>query len=199
MPCWPKGSLSMCVAITDRDGRQGTARMAGAAQNEDAVHRAGKSMGERVLRELQRETQGRVPQAGDPLQPERGSGCDRRLARSLQPGAAPLIVGLPAACARYTGGHRTTATHSHNHAVSSQLAWSKIPVRSPACSKSYCKGTRQREGKITSRWTASMEAGQNCWAYIASDLRSPFAIRSLYIIEAFKRFPTTSFAKIGVT
>jgi hypothetical protein len=40
------------------------------------------------------------------------------------------ISGLPTTRTRWTGGHRTTATHIHNHAVGSQRAWSKITVRS---------------------------------------------------------------------
>ena len=74
--------------------------------------------------------QGRVPRAGDLLQSQRSPGRRWRLAGPLQSRAASLISGLPATCACYTGGRRTAATHSHNHAVGSQYAWSKTPIRS---------------------------------------------------------------------
>lgn len=108
----------------------GSAGVAGAAWYEDPVHRAGQPVGERLLRELQRQAQGRVPEAGDLLQPQGGSGDHRHLAGSLQPRAAALIPGLPATRARHNGGDRTAATHIHNHAVGSQIAWSKTPFRS---------------------------------------------------------------------
>ena len=61
---------------------------------------------------------------------KRGSGRNRRLARSLQPRAAPLIFRLSATRTYDTGGHRTATTHIPRHAVNSQIAWFKIPVRS---------------------------------------------------------------------
>ena len=79
---------------------------------------------------ISEQSSGTKSEAGDLLQPEKGSGDHWRLARSLQPRAAPLISGLSAACTRDTGGHRTAATHVRNLAVGSQCAWFKIPVRS---------------------------------------------------------------------
>jgi hypothetical protein len=101
------------------------------------------------MRPSQNRTQGRMPEAGDLLQPERGSGDHRHLARSRQPRAASLILGPPATCACYTAGHRTAATHTHNHAVIYRSGWSKIPVRSGVRPVSLIAGT------MSFRWTAS--------------------------------------------
>src|SRR5688500_4787921 len=48
-----------------------------------AVHRAGQPVGERVLRELQRQAPGRAARAGGLPQPARGAGADRGLAAAL--------------------------------------------------------------------------------------------------------------------
>ena len=79
---------------------------------------------------ISEQSSSRVPEAGDLLQPQGSSGRHRRLARSRQPGAAPLISGLSATRTDDHGGHRTAATHIPHHAVDSQCTWSKIPVRS---------------------------------------------------------------------
>jgi hypothetical protein len=71
-----------------------------------------------------------VPEAGDLLQPQGGPGDHWRLEGPLQSCAASLVVGLPTTRTYDTGGHRTPATHIRHHAVDSQLAWFKIPVRS---------------------------------------------------------------------
>src|SRR5215204_5932365 len=64
-------------------------------------------------------TQGRGPETGDLLQLERGSGRDRGLDRSRQPGAAALVLGLPATRAR-DPRLRQPPTHTTDHAVVSQ-------------------------------------------------------------------------------
>ncbi len=66
--------------------------------NRDAVHRTGKSVGERVLRELQREVTGRVPERRDFLFVEGGAGRDREMAGDVQHAASALGAGLQAAC-----------------------------------------------------------------------------------------------------
>jgi hypothetical protein len=43
----------------------------------------------------------------------------RRLARSLQPRAAPLISGLSATGTCHSGGHHAATTHNRNHAAGS--------------------------------------------------------------------------------
>ncbi len=66
----------------------------------------------------------------------RSSADRKKLRGSSAPGGTttiacgPTHLGLPTTCACYTIGCRTTATHIHNYAVGSQLAWFKIPVRS---------------------------------------------------------------------
>ena len=52
----------------------------------DVVHRAGKSVGERLHRKLQRKTQGRTPQRGDFHDAEGGTGVDGALASGIQSG-----------------------------------------------------------------------------------------------------------------
>src|SRR3712207_9259181 len=90
--------------------------MAGQAWNEDLVHCPGQPLGEWVLRELQWETQGRVPQAGDLLQLERGSGGDRGLEGSLQSYPPPLSPRLPATRAR-DPRLRQPPAHATHHAL----------------------------------------------------------------------------------
>ena len=63
----------------------------------DAVHRTGKSVGERVLRELQREVTGRVPERRDFLFAEGGAGRHREMAGDVQHAASALGAGLQAA------------------------------------------------------------------------------------------------------
>ncbi len=56
----------------------------------------------------------------------------KSIALACKEGAISVISGLSATCACSTGGDRTAATHSHNHAVIYQSAWSKIPVWPPS-------------------------------------------------------------------
>ena len=64
---------------------------------EDALHRAGIALGERLQRELQWITAGRAAQWRDLLQPCRGQGGDRGLAPSLQYRASAQQPWLPPA------------------------------------------------------------------------------------------------------
>ena len=65
---------------------------------------------------LSEQAQGRMPEGRDLLQLERGSGRDRRVARPLQSGAAPLGTGLSPTRARHP--HlRQPPTHTKHHAV----------------------------------------------------------------------------------
>ena len=82
--------------------------------------------------EISEQVQGRVPEAGDLLQLEGGADRDRPLAEDLQPRPAALGPGLPAACACHLPGSGLPATHGQRHAIGSQSARSKMPVRSVA-------------------------------------------------------------------
>src|ERR1017187_6980886 len=68
--------------------------------SEDGLYRARKPVGERLLRELQLEAAGRVPERRDLLLDERNQGTGRAVASSLQHRPASLFVGLPATGAR---------------------------------------------------------------------------------------------------
>ena len=74
--------------------------MAGKSGNGNAVYRAGKSLGERLLRKLQREATGRMLERGDFLLTEGGADRDRELARGIQHETATLGTRLQAACPR---------------------------------------------------------------------------------------------------
>src|SRR5262249_48954234 len=75
----------------------GAATVAGGARGPDAVHRPGQSVGERLLRELQRQAARRMLKRRALLFPEGGADRDRTMAAALQQGPAALRVGLPAA------------------------------------------------------------------------------------------------------
>jgi hypothetical protein len=79
---------------------QGGACLAREGRREDAVHRAGLALGERVHRELQREAAGRVAQRRDLHDAAGGAGADRAVAEPLQHGEAALVAGVPASGAR---------------------------------------------------------------------------------------------------
>ena len=72
--------------------------MAGEGGYGDAVYRTGKSVGERLLRKLQREVAGRVLEWRDFLLAERGAGGDREVAHRVQHKAPSLGARLQAAC-----------------------------------------------------------------------------------------------------
>jgi hypothetical protein len=58
------------------------------AGNRDAVYRTRKSVGKRVLRELQRDVTGQVPERRDFLFVEGGAGHDRKMASRVQHAAS---------------------------------------------------------------------------------------------------------------
>src|ERR1019366_968363 len=84
--------------------RQGSAEMARRYRSEDGLYRAGKSVGERLLRELQLEAAGRVPERRDLLLDERDRGAGGAVASPLQHRPAALFAGLPATGPRGMGG-----------------------------------------------------------------------------------------------
>ena len=77
-----------------------TAEVAGEGGYRRAVHRARKSLGERVLRKFQREAAGRVPEWRDFLFAEGGADRDREMAGAVQHEAATQRARLQAACPR---------------------------------------------------------------------------------------------------
>src|SRR5919107_5699270 len=91
--------------------------MVGEAWNQDAVHRARQSVGEWVLRELQRQASRRVSEARDFLQLTGGTGRDRSMEGPLQSRSAALLLGLPTPCTHNPTGHRHPPTHTNHYAV----------------------------------------------------------------------------------
>src|SRR5262245_50597101 len=98
----------------------------GWAGNEKPVHRTRLTVGERILRVLQRKTQGRMPQWRDLLQPEGGTDRHRKLACPLQHKAPALRARLSTTGA--VDGH-ATARPDARHQLTSHSAWYKISVR----------------------------------------------------------------------
>ena len=80
--------------------REGAARMAGEARRQYTLHRTGKRMGERLLRELQLQAQRRTARAGNLLHDEGNQNVDRMVATTLQHVPPALIIGLQTAGAR---------------------------------------------------------------------------------------------------
>ena len=72
---------------------------------EDTLHRTRIALGERLQRELQRQTQGRTAERGDLLLNDGGKGADRTMAQALQHHKAAQFAGLQAARA---SDHRTS-------------------------------------------------------------------------------------------
>ena len=64
---------------------------------EDTLHRTRTALGERLQRELQRQTQGRTAERGDLLLNDGGKGADRTMAQALQHHQAAQFAGLQAA------------------------------------------------------------------------------------------------------
>src|SRR5467141_3342842 len=77
---------------------QGIAEVAGKCGDWDSVYRTRKSLGERLLRELQRKAAGRVLEWRDLLLAEGGTDRDREVAGGVQHQATALSARLPAAC-----------------------------------------------------------------------------------------------------
>src|ERR1039458_1541167 len=76
---------------------RGVAEVAGKSGDEDFVHRAGESVGERVRRELQRQAERWGFERRDFFLAEGGTDSDGAMASGIQHGAAALGAGLPAA------------------------------------------------------------------------------------------------------
>ena len=83
--------------------------MADEARRQDALHRAGQPMGERILRELQLQTQRRAARTGNLLYDEGGQNADRMVATVLQHAATTLVLGLQTARAE---SHLAKALHA---------------------------------------------------------------------------------------
>ena len=66
-------------------------------RRQDRLHRTWQSVGERLLRELQRQAARRTAQRRDLLHIEGGPDRDRKLATSLQHRASALVAGIPTA------------------------------------------------------------------------------------------------------
>ena len=71
-------------------------------RSQDRLHRAGKSVGEWLLRKLQRKAARRTAQRRNLLHIEGGTDRDRKLAAALQHGASTLVAGIPTAGTRGT-------------------------------------------------------------------------------------------------
>ena len=78
----------------------GVAEVAGKSGDGDFVYRARQSVGERVVRELQRQAAGRMPERRDSLFAEGGASRDRAVAGGVQHAAPALGARLSAAGAR---------------------------------------------------------------------------------------------------
>src|ERR1035437_9164202 len=82
--------------------------------SEDGLYRAGKSVGERLLRELQLEAAGRVPERRDLLLDERNQGAGGAVASSLQHRPATLLAGLSTTGTRGLAGKEHGVWRSGN-------------------------------------------------------------------------------------
>ena len=71
-----------------------SAEVAGESGHRNVVYRTRKSLGERILRELQREAAGRVSERRDFLLAEGGTDRDREVASRVQHEAAALGAGI---------------------------------------------------------------------------------------------------------
>ena len=89
-------------------GHRGTG-MTAPGWREDTLHRTRIALGERLQRELQRQTQGRTAERGDLLLNDGGKGADRTMAQALQHHQAAQFAGLQAARA---SDHRASPRRS---------------------------------------------------------------------------------------
>ena len=103
-PCWstPLVSKNSLVPEVLWSGVRGerTAAVAGQSGYRDAIHRAGQSLGERLLRKLQWKVTGRMLEPRTFLLVAGGAGSDREVAGGIQHEAAALGTWLQAACPR---------------------------------------------------------------------------------------------------
>ena len=122
--------------------------MVGECGDGNVVHRAGQSVGERVLRELQREAAGRVLERRNLLLAEGGADRDRTVARGIQHATAALVAGLQAAGA--------SGVHAANGGSPVAYGSLRAVIRNPA-SVGGCainslirRGTKTRAGQDVS-------------------------------------------------
>ena len=71
--------------------------MAGASRGEHTLHRARKSVGERLQRELRQETRGRTAEPGDLLFVEGGRDTDRTMVKGVQHDPTAQLTWIPTA------------------------------------------------------------------------------------------------------
>src|ERR1700730_2276158 len=124
--------------------RQGAATVAGGVGCPDAVHRPRQSVGERLLRELQRQAAGRVLERRTFLFAQGGADRDRTVASAVQHPPAAFVAGLPAAGAGSLSPHHL---HERNSKVAgcdvdSHSAWYKTSVRSARATGTGCPSKR---------------------------------------------------------
>ena len=74
--------------------------MVGTSRGEDALHPAGKSMGERLQREFQWEAQRRAVKSGDLLLIGRGTDTDRTVEKGVQHDPTAQLARLPTTSSR---------------------------------------------------------------------------------------------------
>src|ERR1035441_9873561 len=82
--------------------------------SQDGLHRTRQSVGERLLRELQLEAAGRVPERRDLLLDEGDQGAGGAVASSLQHHPATLLAGLPTTRTGGLGGKELGGWRSGN-------------------------------------------------------------------------------------
>src|SRR5262252_8621242 len=145
-----RGPGAYSIRPWPRVHRHGAAPVAGGAGCPDAVHRPGQSVGERLLRELQRQAAGRVLKRRALLLPEGGADRDRTMAAALQQAPAALRAGLPAAG---PGGLSPEPLHERSstppgRALDSHSAWYKTSVRSVIASFWGCNPATRASGHL---------------------------------------------------
>ena len=92
---------------------------------DDCLHRAGQSLGERLLCELQREAAGRTPQRRGVLHPQGGQRRNRAMAAALQQHPTALVARLSPACAG--GRHLANGTEQLSAARSTRHRHATCP------------------------------------------------------------------------
>ena len=92
----------------------GRPELAGEDRREDALHRTGLALGERLRRELQRQAARRATQAGALLHAEGGEGPDRELALGVQSLPAAQRAGIPSSSTRGDRAATTPARRGSN-------------------------------------------------------------------------------------
>ena len=121
---------------------------------EDTLHRTRIALGERLQRELQRQTQGRTAERGDLLLNDGGKGADRTMAQALQNHQAAHFAGLQAARASdHRASPRRSALHCQEAAGYSPL--NRQPKLTPgnkrAGSSNGCYALQKYKKKLKKR------------------------------------------------